>query len=223
MKKSSFLLSIIAVGLTFNTLKSQTFFESNDISLNINYGYGKIVYYFNYTPTYIGAANNEAAEYSPSWSFKVEKSFWLNDRFDFSLGLGHITITEKTRQTAKPDWFDNDDKSLTQGFFHIIPCIRVKLPDKRFSINLGLRMGTASFIGSSDARFSSNSFGELHADIDTEFGASILINKKLFLEAAWIHGLTKYDYFGAAPATFYKYHSFQFGLRYILRNEKKTK
>lgn len=224
--KLTFQLSIILVCLTFNSIKSQTFFSSKDISFNINYGYGKIGYYFMYTPTYIGAAGNDAVEYSPSYSFKLEKTFWLNDRFDFSLGLGHITITEKTTQTAKPGWFDFDDKVLSQSFVHFIPSFRIKLPDERFTINIGIRMGSASFIGGSDARDSSNSLGELHADFDSECGASIRISKKLFLEMAWIQGLTKYDYSVGTPepyVSFFKYHSFQFGLRYILSNGEKNK
>lgn len=223
--KLTFQFSILLVCLTFNSIKSQTFFSSKDLSFNINYGYGKIGYYFTHTPTYISVANNEAVEYSPSYSFKLEKSFWLNNRFDFSLGIGHLTITEKTQQTAKPPWFFGEN-GLSQSFIHIIPSFRIKFPDERFTINVGIRMGCASLIGGSEARDSSNSLGEFGADFDSECGASIRISNKLFLEMAWIYGLTKYDYQVSTPEpyiSFFKYHSFQFGLRYILSNGKKNK
>lgn len=226
MNKFLLALQVISLSLAFNTVKSQTFFSAKDLSFNINYGYGKIGYYFMYTPAYISAANNEAVEYSPSYSFKLEKSFWLNDRFDFSIGIGHLTVTEKTIQTAKPPWFDLSDKVLSQSFIHIIPSFRIKLPDDRFTINLGIRMGCAALIGGSEARDSSNSLGEFGADFDSECGASILISNKLFLEMAWIQGLTKYNYSVGTPEpyiSFFKYHSFQFGLRYILSNGNKNK
>lgn len=217
-------MAIIFACLTINPLGSQTFFSSKDLSFNINYGFGKIGYYHIYTITYIGASDNKAVGYSPSYSFKLEKGFWLNNRFDFYLGIGHLTITEKSKQTAKPSWISFGSKELSQSFIHIMPTIKVKLHDERFTINLGLRMGTASFFGGSPARSTSNSLGRLYADFDSECGASIRIMNKLFMEIAWIHGLTKYNYTISTPVpnvSFFKYHSFQFGLRYIIKNGRK--
>ncbi len=222
MNKFLLALQVIFLSLTFNTVKSQTFFSSKDLSVSINYGYGKIGYYFMYTPAYIGAADDEAVEYSPSYSFKLEKSFWLNDRFDFSLGVSHITITEKSDHTARPlDWLGFGEENITQGFLHLIPSFRIKLPDDRFSINLGIRIGAGSNINSNGTRASSNSL--LHMDFASDIGTSVMISKRFSVEAGWVFGLTKYDFDDDLYTTFFKYHSFQFGLRYILSNGKKHK
>jgi hypothetical protein len=225
MKNWNLFISAIFVGLAFNSIKSQSFFDSKDLSFTASYGYGKIQFFLEHTPTYIGAADQNAVEYSPSWNFELEKSYWINDRFNFSLGLSHITITEKTNQTAKPDWFDISEKNLSQGFIHLTPSLNIRLPDERFSVNLGIRIGTASFFGSNDARESSHSLGTLHADIDSEFGVSVLLSKRFYIDAEWINGLTKYDYMVAVPVssvTYFKYHSFQFGIRFIIRHGKEV-
>ena len=217
------IVTILSCGLAFNSIKSQSFFDSKNFSLTGSFGPGKILFYFDHTPTYISAADQEASEYSPSWSLKLDQSFWLNKRFDFSIGISYLTITEKTQQTAKPDWFKFNAKKLSQGFMHIVPSFQIKLPDERFVIKSGFRLGTASFIGSTSARNSSHSLGGLHADIDLETGASIRIYKRFHLEIGWIQGLTKYDYIITSPIVseiYFKYHSFQFGIKYILRYAK---
>jgi len=220
MRIKSIILILIVSGLAFTESKSQSFFDAKNLSVNVNYGLGKIGYFVQYTPVYIIASNDDAVEYSPSWSFKLDQSFWLNDRFDFSLGVSHITITEKSDHTARPlDWLGFGEENITQGFLHLIPSFRIKLPDDRFTINLGIRIGAASNINSNGTRASSNSL--LHMDFASDLGTAVMISKRFSVEAGWVFGLTKYDFDDDLYTTFFKYHSFQFGIRYILSNGKK--
>ncbi len=209
------------IALAFNSLKSQSFFSSKNLSVSSTYGWGKIQYFFEHSPSTIAAADEKAIKYSPSWSFKIEKTFWLNKQFDFSIAFSHITMTEKSKNTALPYWFDYSDKHYTQGFFHFIPSICVKLPDDRFNLKVGLRLGTANFIGNYAARQSSNSF--LSGDIALDSGSSIRIAKRWFVEGNFIYGFTRYDYVIGMPVaavSYYKYHTFQLGIRYILHETK---
>ena len=212
---------VLFVGLTFNSLKGQSFFSSKNLSISTTYGCGKIQYFFEHSPSIVFSADAKAIEYSPTWSFKIGKTFWLNDRFDFSIALSHITLSEKTKNTALPYWFGASDKIFTQGFFHFIPSIIVKLPDDRFNIKVGIRIGTANFIGNYLTRQSSNSF--LSSDNALESGSSIRIARRWFLEGDLVYGLTRYDYTVGMPIeaiSYFKYHSFQLGIKYVLHEAK---
>jgi hypothetical protein len=203
------------MGLTFNSIKSQSFFSGKNLSVTANYGTGKIVYFDDYTPRYIDGADQEAVDYSPSWSFSLQETFWLNDRFDFYFGLSHITITEKTHFTAKPSWFPYSEENLSQGFIHLTPGFKMKLPDDKFTINLGARMGFPNLIGNTKAEF--------QFDFCLESGASIRFANKLFFKPELIYGITKYDYGTSAPVfgvSYFKYHAFQLGIEYVLHANK---
>jgi hypothetical protein len=206
--------------LAFADVYSQEFFSGKNLSLAASFGLGKIQFYHEYTPVYIGAGDEEAIEYSPSWDIRADKRFYINNLLDFSVGLSLLTITEKTHNTAKPYWFGFNEKNLMQGFMHIIPGIRVKLPSDKFTFNLGLRMGTASFFGHTTARPTSNALGEVYADFTLESGFALAVSKRWSVECLWMQGLTKYDYSVGMPVqsiTFFKYHSFLAGVRYILK------
>ncbi|MEP6794066.1 MAG: hypothetical protein ABJB16_07050 [Saprospiraceae bacterium] len=221
MRITSNIFLVLIVGLTFNSVKSQSFFSSKNVSVSSSYGCGKIQYFADHSPSIVFSADPKVIEYSPSWSFKIGKTFWLNNRFDFSIALSHITLTEKSKNVALPYWFDFSEKHYRQGFFHIIPSIILKLPGDRFNIKVGLRLGTANFIGNYLTRQSSNSF--LSGDIALESGSSIRISKRWFLEGDLVYGFTRYDYTIGMPVegiSYFKYHSFQLGIRYILHEAK---
>ena len=220
MKEVTRVILLLSALLSFGNIYSQEFFNNKNLSLAASFGLGKIQYYVDYTPVYIGAGDQEAIEYSPSWDIRMDKCFYLNSLLDFSIGLSLLTITEKTHNTAKPSWFGFNEKNLMQGFMHIIPEIKIKLPSDKFTFNLGLRMGTASFFGHTTARSSSNALGEINADFSLESGMAVTVSKRWSLECLWIQGLTKYDYAVTMPVqsvVFYKYHSFLAGVRYILK------
>jgi|GEM_PF-4395826 len=215
MNNNKKLIFVLLLGLTFNLVKSQSFFNTKNLSFTANYGTGKIIYFFDYTPTFINSADQEAVEYSPSWSFSVQEDFWLNDRFDFYFGLSHITLKEKTHNTARPSWFPYSEENLTQGFIHLTPGFKVKLPDDKFTFNLGVRIGSPNLIG--------NTHAEFQFDMCLESGASIRFANRLFFRPALVYGLTKYDYATSAPVfgvRYFKYHAFQLGVEYILHEKK---
>ncbi len=209
------ILIFLLIGLTFNSLKSQSFFDSKSFVVNGMFGPGKISYYFKETPSYIVAADQDAVAYSPSWSLSIEKFYWLNSRFNFSLALSYLSVSKNTSRNHVPSWFDFNEK-LSQGFIHLIPNISMNLPDDNFRIIVGAGIGSII-----SERESSNAVEDL--DFTIESGFSIKVIKQLFLEIKWIQGLTKYDYRVGMPVhipTYFKYHSFQFGIQYVIHENK---
>jgi hypothetical protein len=84
-------------------------------------------------------------------------------------------------------------------------------------MNIGLRMGWMNFIRDYGLQESSNAEGDL--DFALETGGSLQVSNKFLLNAGLIYGLTKYDYIIGMPIqtpSYFKYHTFQFGLAYIL-------
>jgi hypothetical protein len=107
-----------------------------------------------------------------------------------------------------------------QSFIHLTPAVIGKFGSGKYLIHLGLRLGTASFISSSEARSGSNALG--NADIDLDIGARFLLMRNLYVSCAWIHGMTKYVITNSGPIdSYFKYHSFQAGLKYAIQKRKK--
>lgn len=221
MSAGRFALATIALLLMPNCkLSSQTFFQGRELVLSASYGVGKFQFYFDHTPTYVGFADQEAVEYSPSWGFEVDKHFWMNKRWDFKIGISHLTVTEKSERTATPGWIDVSAGNNSQSFIHLTPAVIGKLAEGKYLIHVGLRLGTASFFSSSDARSGSNALG--NADIDLDIGARFLLMKNLYVSCAWIHGMTKYVLSNSRPIdSYFKYHSFQAGLKYAIQKREK--
>lgn len=214
---------IILVGLLIyipvNELFSQTFLKSQHWSFTGGFGVGKIQYFDSRSPKYIGTTDDAGVGYSPSWYLKAEGTWFLNKSLDLTLGLGHLTLTEKSDRTARPPrWRDTNGK-IVQGMWHLIPGIELKFPDDRLRFRFAFRAGTANFIGS-EARYDSNDLDFLRADLAGEFGGIMRISKRFMLEGIWIHGLTRYNYyvseFDPEQVNFYKYHSFLAGVKYLM-------
>lgn len=210
------ILIVLIIGLAQNIVLSQSFFSGKELSVFATYGLSRVQWYNDHIPRYPIGSDQDADGYSPSWSLGLEKNYYLNNFFDFSIGLSYLRVSE-THNVPKPGWLQFDGNS--QGFIHLKPTFHIKFPDDRFIINLGFRIG---FIDQASDRYSSNSFGDM--DMDLETGFTIPVLKKWSLRAEWIHGLTRYDYIISMPVespNYYKYHSFQFGLNYIISNGPK--
>jgi hypothetical protein len=212
-----FLLIVFSSG----HLRAQLFLESKGSSISASFGLGKAQYFSNHTLVYLLAADDEAIKYSDSWSFSYDRIFFLTPHLDFSIGLSHLTIRERTRNTALPSWFIFSDKKLSQGFFHVVSGINIRLADDRFSPYLGLRSGIANFISKRHASEASNAFADL--DFAADVGISIKMIEHLKFNLKLIYGLTRYDYSITQPVVshdYFKYHSFQLGLSYAYQSKK---
>jgi hypothetical protein len=84
--------------LSAGQIIGQSFFQGREVVFSATYGLGKVQYYSEHTPIYVGFADQEAVEYSPSWGFEVDKHFWMNERWDFKVGFSHLTVTEKSER-----------------------------------------------------------------------------------------------------------------------------
>jgi len=209
----------MTLGLSIPISYGQSFLDRRHYSVSVEYGYGKIQYYDNHTPVYTIGSDENAPKYSPSWQIKLDGTWLLSHRFDFVFALSHLTITEKYSSNLSPDWEGFGEDHLIQGFLHITPAINIKLPDDRFKINLGFRMGMANLIGNTNIRGSSKSLGPLHADLCIETGFIVRCSNKLAIETNWIEGLSKYDYTVSMPVVFvnyFKYRSFLVGVKYLM-------
>jgi Outer membrane protein beta-barrel domain len=222
-KYRNYLVALILV-LAYNNLISQHSFYGKQISISANYGIGKIQFYNNFTPVYIQLAGQDAVEYSSSWSIDLDKLYNINKYFDLSLGLSYLVLTEKSNNTTTPPWFKFDAKHLSQDFLHLVPKLLLKFSEEKYVINFGVRLGTINFVGDLESRESSHSLGSVHADFAFEGGASYKLYNPLSLNIKWINGLTKYNYQVAFPdesVTYFKYHSFQVGLKYVIHEPNK--
>lgn len=207
------------LGLSIPMMYGQSFLDIRHFGIGAEYGYGKIQYYNDYTPAYVIGSDDHAHQYSPSYQIEVNGSWWLSPMFDFSLSMSHLTVTEKYENNLTPDWEGIGEDHLIQGFLHLTPGIKIKLPEDRFTIDLGIRLGTANLFGNTTIQGSSNSLGSLHADFGIESGFTILCSRKIAFEACWIEGLSKYDYTVSMPITsinYFKYRSFLFGINYLM-------
>ena len=206
------LLSLL-LWLSFNNVKGQLFSDFKSYSLSVGYGVGKIQYYANNHPVITIGSNNEKLKYSPSLYLAIKGRWNLFNKVDFTLAIEHTTVTENNSTSQVPTWAGFGEKKLIQGFQHITPSISLTFRKDLFSISSGFRMGTASFIGNTNARETSNSVGGL--DFGYITGCSIRIFNNTFVEINWIQALTKYGIIQNDLASFYKYHLFSFGLSYI--------
>lgn len=206
-------------GFWIAPVHGQSFLERTHYGISITYGYGKIQYYSDYIPVYVTGSNEDDPKYSPSWQIKMDGTWWMSNRLDLSFGICHVTITERYDDNLKPSWAGIGEEHLVQGFLHLSPSLNIKLPDDRFKINLGVRLGIPSFFGNTNIQGSSNALGKIHADICLENGFSLNLSKKFSIEVAWIEGISKYDYSVGMPVAsidYFKYRTFLFGIKYKL-------
>ncbi len=214
-----FIAIFFLTGLPMFKIHGQSFMERRHFGVSLAYGYGKIQYYSDYIPVYVIGSNADDPKYSPSWQIKLDGTWWMCKQLDISFAICHITITEKYDDNLKPSWAGIGEEHLVQSFLHLSPSVNIKLPDDRFKINLGVRLGIPSFFGNTSIHGSSNSLGGIHADVCIETGFSLALSKTIITEISWLEGISKYDYSVGMPVAsidYFKYRTFLFGIKYKL-------
>ena len=144
--------------------------------------------------------------------------WYLNNMVNLSVGLEHLTITEKVKNVpGPPSWTGFGEDGITQGFISICPGLVFKFANKSFEIGLSTRLGTANFIGNSNARYSSYSLA--NGDLGFEIKSSILFLNNISIETKWIHGTTKYG-IDHSLYSYWKYHTFLASISYLFDAKK---
>jgi hypothetical protein len=214
-----FIIFLVSISQFYSIAYGQTFSRSNYWSISAGIGTGKIQYYDNFTPTFVSGSTNEDVKYSPSWEIGISRTWPLKESFDFSLGINHLTITERNPNALIPSWDEFGEEKLVQGFFHFVPAIVLNFKDYRYLIHAGMRIGTANPIGASRARTSSNAIWNMDFALDT--GISYRFLNRYFIEVTWVEGMTYYDYIkgnvmgsGDVYYSFFKYRTFLVGFSY---------